>query len=210
MSVVVGLLLAPLCFQGDGDGFVSTRVIGYSQVKQWFMPFERHVDNGKWELLWNGGAGVDKWSDPNYKGWDNRIVSPTTQRSGDPDRVVLSISGPYGDKVDLWARKIQETIKNIRAKYPNVQRIVLLPVVGGHNHHACPRPKGSGTVRAAYQHPYIDKAIAKIAATDPKKQIVAGISPETLSCSGFRDNVGHLSREGEAPVGKAIAAYFKK
>ena len=204
------MLLGTLLLQaGDrSDQYVSTRVIGYSQVKQWFIPFERHVDNDRWELLWNGGAGVDKWSNLDYKGWSNRIVSPTSRRSGDPDRVVLSISGPFGDKVDVWARKIQETVKNIRAKYTNIRRVVLLPVVGGHDHHQCPRSRGSGVVRAAYQHPYIDKAIAKVVAADKTGQVVAGISPVTPSCKGFRDNVGHLSREAEAPVGKAIADYF--
>lgn len=211
MKTAACIFLGSLLLQSADrrEQFVSTRVIGYSQVKQWYTHFEKRVDNGRWELLWNGGAGVDKWSNPDYKGWSNRIVSPTSRRSGNPDRVVLSVSGPFGTNVNMWVRKIQESVKNIRDKYPNVRRIVLLPVVGGHDHHECPRPKGGGgSVRAARQHPYIDKAIAKVVATDPKRQVVAGISPEVPDCKGFRDNVGHLSREAEAPVGKAVADYF--
>ncbi len=122
------------------EDFECNLVIGYSQVNQWYKGFESALDDDRWELLWNGGAGVDKWSDPNYSGWKNEIVSSCKQRSGDPDRVVLSVSGIYGDDVDMWSQKIRETIGIIRSKYKNVRRIVLQPVVGGHDHHACPAP----------------------------------------------------------------------
>src|SRR5687768_14143800 len=96
-----------------GGEFNSNLVIGYSQVNQWYREFESAAGSERWELLWNGGAGVDKWSDPDYSGWNNKLISPCKDRSGDPDRVILSVSGPYGDRVDTWAQKVLETLQNI-------------------------------------------------------------------------------------------------
>jgi hypothetical protein len=156
----------------DPPKYASNLVIGYSQVAQWYDAFESVVENDRWELLWHGGAGVNRWSDPNYEGWSRPIQSPCKVRSADPDRVVLSISGPYGDDVDRWTRKTEETIKVIRTKYNNAMQIVLQPVVGG------------PTSRAARQHPFIAKAIERVVKAD-KSGISAGPSPQVSSSEAF-------------------------
>ena len=208
---------------GRQEDFVCTQVIGYSQVNQWYKGFESMLDNDRWELLWHTGAGVDRWSDPNFKGWTDKIVSPAKQQSRDPDRVVLSISGDYGDDVGMWARKILETVDVIHSKYKNVRLIVLQPVIGGHNHEACPAPAGEsgkkvgggsqGTggneiVRAAYQHPYIDQAIAKVVAGDKTGRLVTGASPEVRSCKDYSDAKGHLTSSASDPIGRSIAEFY--
>ncbi len=206
--------LAALCLAVSPqarEDFVSTRVIGYSQVSQWYPAFEKALgDHDRWELLWNGGAGVDKWSDPAYAGWGNKPVSPCKERSGDPDRVVLSVSGPYGDDVDQWARKIRETVDVIRAKYKNVKRIVILAVVGGHEHHACAGGRGGDAIRAARQHPKIEEAIARVVKEDKTGQLAAGPCVQVKDCSGFRDALGHLAPAATEPAGQAVAEFFKR
>jgi len=179
--------------------YASNLVIGYSQVSQWYLSFESAVDNDRWELLWHGGAGVDKWSDPKFKGWYKPIQSPCKVRSGDPDRVVLSISGSYGEDVDLWTQKTQETIKVIRSKYKNVKQIVLQPVVGG-----------PGTSRAAQQHPAIVKAIERVVKDDRTGTVSAGPSPQVWSSKDFRDARGHLTKEAAGRIGKQIGEHYSK
>lgn len=192
------------------EEFVSNLVIGYSQVHSWYDSFEKALGDDRWELLWNGGAGIESWSDPSYKGWSNKIVSPCKQRSGDPDRVILSVSGGYGENVDQWAQKIKESVQNIRAKYKNVRRIALQAVVGGHEHHVCPSPKGSDTVRAARQHPHIEQAIARVVADDKTGLLVQGACAQVRSCADFKDGLGHLAPGATEPVGKAIADFYAK
>lgn len=179
--------------------FVSNLVIGYSQVSQWYPAFETVVDEDRWELLWNGGAGVDKWSDPNYAGWSRPIQSSCKVRSGDPDRVVLSISGPYGRDEDQWTQKIEETVKVIRSKYKNVKQIALQPVVGG-----------PGSSRAAQQHPVIVKAIGRVVKADKTGTIISGPSPQVTSDKDFRDKLGHLTQEAARRIGTTIGEYYKK
>ncbi len=205
-ALALGLLLLPQA----KEEFSSNLVIGYSQVQQWYRAFEAGVDDARWELLWNGGAGVDRWSDPEFAGWKNALVSPCRERSGDPDRVVLSVSGPYGDKVDTWAEKIRATVANVRTRYKNARRIVILPVVGGHDHHACPAPGRGGTVRAASQHPHIRQAIEKVVAEDKTGLLALGPCPHVRSCADYRDALGHLAAGGEGPVGREIAEFFTK
>lgn len=190
------------------DEFVSNLVVGYSQVRSWFDAFEKALGDDRWELLWNGGAGVDRWSDPNYQGWSNKIESPCKQRSGDPDRVVLSVSGPYGENVDQWAQKIKETVQNIRAKYKNVRRIAIQPVVGGHEHHACAAAKGSEATRAARQHPHIEQAIARVVGEDKTGLLVQGPCAQVRACADYKDSLGHLAPGAVEPVGKAIADFY--
>jgi hypothetical protein len=61
--------------------------------------FESIVGNDHWELLWNGGAGVDRWRNPDYEGWTRALVSPCPGEDP-PDRVLLSIS-PTGTTKSL-------------------------------------------------------------------------------------------------------------
>ena len=75
-----------------------THVIGFSQSSEWYETlgiFEDGVDDDRWQLRWIIGGGVDLWQDPNYAGWSEPLVSPCAEGSAAPDRVLLTISGPY-------------------------------------------------------------------------------------------------------------------
>jgi hypothetical protein len=189
---------------GEGD-FACTQVIGFSQTRQWFLDapdFEAVVGSGGWQLLWNGGASIDRWADPGYRGWEEPIASGCTQGSSAPDRAVLTISGEFEDDPDMWAEDIAAAIATLRLKLPDVRLIVLQPVVGGPNDGPCEH--GGEVVRASSNHPVIDQAIAQVTGGD----IVAGASPEVFSCSDYADSKGHLVADARGPIGAAIGAFY--
>ncbi len=198
---------------GDGKGgdFVCTQVIGFSQTIQWYRKgFEKVVDNDKWELRTNSGAGVNRWANPDYQGWKRKVRSPAKKNSNNPDRVVLTISGGYGLDVDKWAEQIAKAIETIKLKCPNVRQIVLQAVVGGPDHKEIPFPgeRYQGVVRASAQHPYIDKAIARVVAKDKTGMLVEGCSPEVRSAADFRDAKGHLAGEACEVIGRSIGEFY--
>jgi hypothetical protein len=199
----------------DTNCFECTQVIGYSQVGAgnggWYVTdgvFESIVPNAKWQLLWNSGAGVDRWQDPNYSGWTNKLISPCPIVSNAPTRVVLSVSGPYGSNEAAWADAIDATIDTIRQKLPTVQRIILQPVVGGPEHDSC--YSDGQLVRASWQHKHIDNAIAAVVTRRAGEEIEVhpGYSPEVRDCFDYVDALGHLTRAGAAAAGRAVAEYF--
>jgi hypothetical protein len=206
--------------------FHRTRVIGYSQVGAtrggWFVQdgvFESIVGNDRWELLWQGGAGVDQWRKPDYPGWSRPLASPCPGNSP-PDRVVLSISGPYGSDATAWADAIEGTIRNIREKIPSARQIVLQPVVGGPGGQSCPAPpdgtsqrKGEGRVRASWQHAHILNAIRKVVkqhATDDPVRVVAGCEPTVRTCDDYADALGHLKPGAAKAVAGTVGDYYRQ
>jgi hypothetical protein len=187
------------------DGFVCTEVIGFSQTRQWFLDapdFEAVVGSSGWQLLWNGGASIDRWADPRYRGWEEPIASACTQGSDAPDRVVLTISGEFEDDPDVWAEDIAAAIDTLRAKLPGVRQVVLQPVVGGPGDGTC-QHEGE-LVRASSNHPVIDEAITRVMGGD----VVAGASPVVFSCSDYADSKGHLVADARGPIGAAIGAFY--
>jgi len=189
----------------NAETFKHTLVIGFTQTRQWYEAGGAFAARGdSWALLWANGGGVDRWREPDFEGWTESPVTADASSGYEPDRVLLTISGPYGDDRAGWAAAIGETIVAIRAKYASVRQIVLQPIVGGPANAPCPNPGGSGNVRASSLHPIIDEAIAMVAGGD----VVAGYSPEVRSCGDYANATGHLTPEGAAAVGRAIAAYY--
>jgi hypothetical protein len=193
------------------QAFQRTRVIGYSQVGQprggWFVTggvFEAIVGNDRWELLWHGGAGVDKWRDPNYAGWSQPVVSPCPGNAP-VDRVLLSVSGPFGDDEKAWADAIEATLTTIRQKIPTARQIILQAVVGG------PEGKSCDT-RAARHHPHIVNAIRAVAKKHAGETvaIVAGYKPRVRSCEDYADALGHLTPASALVVARSIGEYYAK
>jgi hypothetical protein len=197
--------------------FRRTRVIGYSQVGSpkggWFVAggvFESIVGDQRWELLWAGGAGVDRWRDEDYRGWQQPLVSPCP---GDdpPDRVLLSVSGPYGSDEKAWAEAITATVENIRKKIPSARQIILQPVVGGPDGKPCPTP-GGGQVRASWQHKHIEKAIQEVVQKYAKQDVpvVAGYSPRVRTCDDYTDGLGHLKPEAAEAIARMIGEHYAR
>jgi hypothetical protein len=205
------------------DCFECTQVIGYSQVGGraggWYVVdgvFEAIVEDDRWQLLWTGGAGVDRWQDPNFRGWSNPIISRCKTKSDTPDRVLLSISGPYGANEEAWARAIEATIDTILRKLPSVRQLILQPVVGGPTPEGCaadrPGRGGGAKVRASWQHHHIENAIRKVVERrkDSPVKIVQGFSPKVRDCGDFADALGHLTREGAIAAARSIGEYYAR
>ena len=190
--------------------YVCTLVIGFSQTRQWYTDasvFESIVGDHRWELKWAGGAGVNRWRDPNDRAWNAPILSPCTDRSGDPDRVFLSVSGGFGADKNAWTDAIEDTLALIRSRFPSTRSIVLIPVVAGPNHQDC--PIDGGRVRASWQHAHIDNAIQMVVAGDGVGNLVAGFSPEVRTCDDYRDRLGHLTDSGAEAAGRAIGNFYR-
>jgi hypothetical protein len=205
----------------DDPCFRCTLVIGYSQVGQWSQQgggwyvtggeFEKAVGADRWQLLWAGGAGVDRWQNPDYPGWRQPIRHAVPDIADKPDRVLLSISGPYGEDEAAWARAISATIDTIKTKYPSARQIILQPVVGGPGGQTCAPPgRPDGRVRASWQHKHIHAAIRQVVKDrgEDSVRIVEGFAPQVRTCDDYSDALGHLKQEAAAVIGKAIGEHY--
>lgn len=173
--------------------------------------FESAINNDRWQLLWRGGAGVELWSDPDYLGWQQSIVSPCGCNSSTPDRIVFTISGDLGDVVNdaqVWADEIDRAITTSLSKYPSLKQVILQSVVGGPNDSICISGNG-GEVRSSVNNPVIDQAIALVVTNHSVNIAVAqGLSPEVSTCSEFVDEKGHLTDEASPDIGLIIGNYY--
>ncbi len=195
--------------QATRPDFACTLVVGYSQVAQWYQAggaFESIVDDNRWQLKWTPG-GVDRWSNQDDRAWDAEILSPCSERSETPDRILLSISGPFGADEEAWAEAIEGALAQLRTHYPSVESLVLVPVVGGPDHRDC--VFHGRRVRASWQHAHIDNAIKIVVDRNESGDAVRGISPEVRTCDDYRDALGHLTPEGAEAVGRVIAGYYR-
>lgn len=224
-----------LAQDSDHLSYSCTQVIGYSQVGQtgskdqrgpgfgWYIAggiFESTVDDNRWQLLWKGGGGLNKWANPEYEGWSQTILSPCKNNSEAPDRVLFSISGPYGKDVKVWSNAIKKAIDTIQQKLPAVEKIILQPVVGGADGNACPCIRNCNfenspfqttfkKVRASWQHEYIAKAIEQVVANKKNDIAIKGYFPEVEFCTNYIDGLGHLTKQGAEYVGKTLGNYYK-
>ena len=153
-------------------------------------------------------AGVDRWRDPDYRGWSRPLVSPCP---GDepPGQVLLSVSGQYGSDEKAWAEAITATVENVREKIPSARQIILQPVVGGPDGEPCRTPRG-GRVRASWQHRHIENAIGQVVNKYEGEaiRVVAGYSPRVRTCADYSDGLGHLKPEAAEAIGRMIGEYY--
>ena len=59
-------------------------------------------------------------------------------------------------------------------------------------------------MRASYNHPYIDQAIARVVGGD----VARGADPHVRTCSDYADDIGHLQDGAIAPIGRNIASFY--
>ncbi len=193
------------------EAYTCTLVLGYSQTAEWYEAggaFESVVPDDLWQLKWAGGAGVDRWSDPDNRAWEAEILSPCADASDAPDRIVFSISGPFGEDEDAWVAGIDGSLDLIRQRFPSAERIVLVPVVGGPSHRDC--SFDGRRVRASWQHLHIDNAIRRVVDADAHGTLVVGPSPEVRTCDDYRDALGHLTDAGAEAVGRMLGEVMRQ
>jgi hypothetical protein len=210
-----------VAFGLSGGSFTCTEILGFSQTLMWHETpeFQAQIDDARWQMRFRAGGDVDLWADPDADAWNPPVsaecfgaglvalCTPCAEGSDAPDRVLFTITLPtYEADVQIWAQKIRAAIATIRQKHPQARQIVLQTVVGGPRHTVCPFPGAPQGVRASFNHPYVDEAIAEVVNDAP--DLVAGFSPEVESCSDYADDLGHLTIDGRGPVGLAIGQYY--
>jgi hypothetical protein len=204
MLAVALLSLGPSSAGADSSGYSCTEVIGYSQTRQWYFGgFASAVDTSAWQLRARDAAAVEFWADPGFAGWDpSNVLTRCAQNSGRPDRVVLDVTNDYQTDVGWWTDQISTAVATIRRKYPGVRQIVLEPVVGGAGGGQC--QFNGKVVRASFNHPYINQAIANVADAD----VVVGAAPRVRTCGDYADDIGHLAGDAPVAVGRSIAEFY--
>jgi hypothetical protein len=188
----------------SGD-FTCTEFIGYSQTRQWYLSgFGPAVGwAGAWQLRARDAAAVEFWADPGFVGWDPSTRLSHCGQSGDnPDRIVLDVTNDYQADVNWWIGQINTAVQTIHAKFPSVRQIVLQPVVGGPGGGQC--RFGGNIVRASYNHPVVDQAIASVAGDD----VVVGADPTVRTCADYADDIGHLTPDAQVAIGTSILNFY--
>src|SRR5689334_14873454 len=109
-----------------------TLIIGFTQTRQWFdaSPVFKSVAGREWALLYANGGGVDRWREPGFEGWVLPLLGANAPGFRAPERIILTISGPYGEDEAAWREAILASVANIRENYPSATQIVLQPIVG--------------------------------------------------------------------------------
>jgi hypothetical protein len=197
---------------GAQGGFACTELLGFSQTMQWFgktsspghrrpgRPADLSADGflPGWQARITPGASLEKWTSPQFEGWEGRHRSPAHCRREEVDRVIFNVSGSP-QPPDGWARDIAAVAAVIRSRYPGVREIVMQPVVGA-GEDQCPE------VRAAANQPVIEEGIRRAAQVDG--MIRPGPSAKVSACTQFRDRLGHLTEDGAARVRAWLRDYY--
>jgi hypothetical protein len=186
---------------GTSDGpsaadFVCTEVLGVSVTGDWFgAGFEKGIDDGRWQVRWRTHAFLELWADPANDLWALPAQSPCTQRSADPDRVIFTaVNWEYKTRPE-WEAKLDAVVATLRAKRPGARRIELMTMLRGPGNRTC------GDYRSVVQ-PYIDEAIAAVAARHPGL-VVAAPRVELATCEPFLKGGPHYTEAGMAAVAQA-------
>lgn len=202
-----------------GQDFACTQVLGFSQSLEWFggLSLADHTPEGRepespsldapaflptWQGRFYMGAAVEAWMDPGYPGWSGTHArareTPAHCNRDEVDRVVFNVSGAARSP-DAWAEAVDSVSALVRAKFPAVRRVVMQPVVGA--------PEGEcRDVRAARNHPVIAEGIRRAA---ERGAVTAGPEPKVTACDQFRDDLGHLTREGAEHVRVVLREHYR-
>ena len=181
--------------------------IGFSQTRQWYFEgaFLSQMPSGGTQLRWEGGGSIGNWADPAYVGWTTSALNGAwcTTGSGNPDRIVMNISGPTSTDVNQWHNDTLAAVQNARRLYPGIRTVYLQPVVGGPGHTTC--TFNGVTVRASFNEPYISQAISRLVSEGVG---VWGANPLVHSCADYADDIGHLTPTGYGNAAVDVGAFY--
>lgn len=205
---------------GDGDSPTAsspappgrarcTLVLGFSQTNDWYLGggFESRpgVEDARWELIAEGGHDVWIWSDSSIQAYRQEPVSPCDEG---PDRAVFQLAarGWQARPVEEIIDALEATLLNIRTAWPTVERIELVPVVGGPDQELCELASfGGRRVDASAMNPAMTSVIAQVVNGE---DVVAGPNLLLADCSQYRDGLGHLGEEGARYIASVVAEHY--
>lgn len=205
--------------------FSCTTYIGaYLSMEWWNAGFEGKVDNAKWQLKWHHHGHITEWrkadspfwgdtGDPNNDEQGSPIQSACASNSSTPDRIVfLAIDWELETEAD-WIAGLNESIANIKAKYPSAKRVDVMTLVRCPNNMMCnpgadygPGANDSASRQDCYVPPYVDSAIQKVIAASPA-YVALGPQPQMAMCNPSHDGA-HMTGEGNQQAATDIAAFY--
>ena len=208
---------------GGGDmgytgPFTCTLVSGLLVTQEWFTAgFENDgVDGTTWEGKFQHYGYIDIWAQDPPAGfaWTAQVQSACTKNAMDPDRILFTAwSWEITDETKYIADVVQD-IMQFKKNFPHIKRFELMTIVRCPGNKMCnPNaavPPVMGTDHNAgqqdcYVAPYIDDALAKVAAMFPGFAYVAP-KFESPTCEN-PVNGAHLYHENTA-IAKTIATWF--
>jgi hypothetical protein len=194
--------------ESSGPGRVRcTLVLGMSVTANWFLDgdFESlpGIDDAGWELIWESRHDVGLYADPGARPYSDAPASPCGE---DPDRVLFQIAAFDWRSPGAVIAELGASIDNIRAAWPTVRVIELIPIVGGPGGGPCPDPvRPDRDVDASFMNPPVVEAIDDVA---NGADVVAGPDLLLADCSQFSDGKGHLTPEGSRHIASVLAEHY--
>lgn len=184
--------------------YACNQVMGVSVTGEWFAGgFEAFVDDGHWQGMTLSHAYVDLWADSTNTVWKTPLVSPCTQNSGDPDRILFTGCNWDYKTAAEWTQALTAVVGNLKAKYPSVKRIDLLTMIRAPGNKLCDGALNSEAIVA----PFIDEAVAKVGAAFPDLVVVAP-KFEVPNCDVFVLGGPHFTPDGAAVIAQLFGAYY--
>ena len=186
----------PAAGSDGSEGFVCTEILGVSVTGDWFgAGFEKGIDDGRWQARWRTHAFIELWADPASDVWALPALSPCRQRSSDPDRVIFTaVNWEYKTRKE-WETTLDAVVATLVVERPGARRIELMTMLRGPGNRTC------GDDKTVVQ-PYIDEAIAAVAARHPGL-VVAAPKVELATCDAFSKGGPHYTDAGMATVADA-------
>ena len=186
-------------------------MIGLTLTREWYQAgFEQApgIADDRWQLKARQSGYITEWSNPNSDFWNQPPQSPCANGSASPDHVVLTVLSwrpPCCATQAEWEAQVGRAVATLQSKYASLKRVDLMTVIRGPRNQGCPLPPATDEYIAMPQE--FDAALAGVAAKFPGLVFV-GPKVEAPRCESFVGGGPHLTKDGNAEVAKAIAAYF--
>jgi hypothetical protein len=207
LAALAGLVVLAGCSSdratsdGGDPADPCTRVLGFSVTIGWYRSdgtsaasgFERvtGAPDG-WELMAGRGHGISHWG-AGGPGWE----APVTYAScgGDPDRVVLQVAIPEPASDERVLSELRAAVAEMRRRFPGA-RLDLMAI-----------PDGPGC--DTWSESIHDQMLRAIRGVANGIDVFEGPDTRVTSCSHYRDDRGHLTREGGVVVATQVADFYR-
>ena len=182
-------------------------MLGVSVTGDWYAAgFETGLNGDKWQIKWRSLTFVEQWADPNNDIWSQALISACANGSTNPDRVIFTgVNWTYTTEAE-WETQLTKVVETLKVKYSALKEIDLMTMLRAPGNKVCGDPTVTAT-REQVVAPYIDQAIAAVAAKYPK---LVRVAPEFYApdCAVFLPNSPHFADGKAAVVAKIMSEYY--
>lgn len=177
-------------------------ILGQSQTQAWFNVLDLPVYQGRFIL----GTGFYQWAEPDNEIWSEDVletVGNVPPYLPEDIEVVIATIGtppPFGN----YFESISDLTRQIKSFYPNIERILLMPLVSGPNGSLC--MVNGQIVKSTMNRATIERVATQISLRDSKVEL--GPVLEVFDCSEFRDVMGHVLFTSSQNFAVQMTNYF--